>query len=111
MIIEERRSPMPVIPSDKEQEFFARQEWERKRKVAHEHEERLKAAERNKLKEQHWMRCPKCGMELVEIEYRGLKLDQCSSCSGVWLDAGELDTLATSEKSGFLGGLQAFFKG
>jgi hypothetical protein len=102
---------MSVKPSDREEEFFARQEWDRKRKVAQEHEEHLKAAERNKLKEQHWMRCPKCGMELVEIEYRGLKLDQCSSCSGVWLDAGELEALATSEKSGFLGGLQAFFKG
>jgi uncharacterized protein len=102
---------MPVKPTDREEEFFARQEWERKRKVAHEHEERLKAAERQKLKDLHWMNCPKCGMELVEIDFRGLKVDQCSSCNGVWLDAGELDALATSEKSGFLGGLQAFFKG
>ena len=102
---------MPVKPTDKEEEFFARKEWERKRKVAHEHEEHLKAAERTKLKELHWMHCPKCGMELVEITYRGLKVDQCSSCSGVWLDAGELDALASAEKSGFLGGLQALFKG
>lgn len=102
---------MPVKPSDREEEFFARQEWERKRKVAHEHEERLKAEERKKLIDLHWMRCPKCGMELVEIDYRGLKVDQCSSCNGVWLDAGELDALAASDKGGFMGGLQAFFKG
>ncbi len=102
---------MPVRPSSKEEEHFARLEWEKKRKLAHEHEERLRAEERKKLMELHRMRCPKCGMELVEIEFRGLKLDQCSSCSGVWLDAGELDALATSEKGGFLGGLQAFFKG
>lgn len=102
---------MPVRPSSKEEEHFARLEWEKKRKLAHEHEERLKAEERKKLMELHRMRCPKCGMELVEIEFRGLRLDQCSSCSGVWLDAGELDTLATSEKGGFLGSLQSFFKG
>ena len=102
---------MPIKPTEKEQEYFARQEWEHKRKLAHEHEERLKTEERRKLKDLHWMRCPKCGMELVEIEYRGLKVDQCSSCNGVYLDAGEFDSVASSEKSGFLNGLQSFFKG
>jgi hypothetical protein len=102
---------MPIKPSDNEQEYFARQDLERKRRSALEHEERLKAAERAQLRERHWMRCPKCGMELLEVEYRGLKVDQCSSCDGVWLDAGELESIAASDKGGFLGGLQAFFRG
>ncbi len=37
------------------------------------------------------MRCPKCGMELIEISYKKLKIDKCSSCEGIWLDAGEFE--------------------
>ncbi len=44
------------------------------------------------------MRCPKCGMPLVEIDYNGLGVDKCSSCDGVWLDAGELERVAGMEK-------------
>ena len=46
------------------------------------------------------MRCPKCGMELVEINYKGIKVDKCSECEGVWLDAGELETVSQLEKGG-----------
>jgi uncharacterized protein len=102
---------MPIKPSNNEQEYFAHQELEQKRRAALAHEEHLKAVERTNLRQLHWMRCPKCGMELLEVEYRGLKVDQCSSCQGVWLDAGELESAADSEKTGFLGGLQAFFRG
>lgn len=101
---------MPVKPSSKEEEYFQKQELEKKRQAAHVHEERLKVEERRKLKDLHWMCCPKCGMELVETEFRGLKIDQCSSCNGVWLDAGELDMIAVEEGGGFIGGLQKFFK-
>lgn len=102
---------MPVKPTTKEEEFFAKQEFERRKKVAQEHEKQLAAKELARLKELHWMRCPKDGMELVEVEFRGVKVDQCSHCGGVFLDAGELDTLAAAEKGGFLSGLGSFFKG
>jgi len=46
------------------------------------------------------MRCPKCGMELIEIAYRGIKIDECSECKGIWLDAGELEVIAKLEKTG-----------
>jgi Zn-finger nucleic acid-binding protein len=46
------------------------------------------------------MRCPKCGMELVEIDYRTIKVDKCTECAGVWLDAGELEQVSTLEKAG-----------
>jgi hypothetical protein len=38
------------------------------------------------------MKCPKCGMELIEIDYRGIRVDRCSACLGTWLDAGELES-------------------
>jgi hypothetical protein len=51
------------------------------------------------------MRCPKCGMELIEIDYKNIKVDECSECEGIWLDAGELESVSTLEKSG----LEKFF--
>jgi len=40
------------------------------------------------------MQCPKCGMHLIEIDYRGIKIDRCSDCEGIWLDKGELAGLS-----------------
>lgn len=34
--------------------------------------------------------CPKCDGKLVETNYENIKIDVCSKCTGVWLDAGEL---------------------
>lgn len=102
---------MTLTPSEMEQEYFARQELERRRKAAQENEAKLQAEERQILKDRHWMRCPKCGMELVELEFRGAKVDQCSSCDGIWLDAGELDIVAAAESGGFVKHLQKLFKG
>jgi hypothetical protein len=97
-------------PSGQEEEYFARQEFERKKRLAEEQERKLKVEERARLKELHWMRCPKCGMELLEIAHRGIKIDKCTSCAGVWLDAGELEQVAGAE-AGFLGGFLKVFKG
>ena len=36
------------------------------------------------------IRCPKCGMPLLEFTFRGVRIDQCAGCEGIWLDAGEL---------------------
>ena len=44
------------------------------------------------------MRCPKCGMELIEVDYKGIKVDECSQCRGVWFDSGELDAVSRLEK-------------
>jgi len=45
------------------------------------------------------MKCPKCGMDLLEIDYKSIKVDRCSGCEGVWLDPGELEAVAGLEKS------------
>lgn len=97
-------------PSEQEEEYFKRLEFERLKKLAEEREQKLREGERQQLKELHWMRCPKCGMELVEIEYLGLKIDKCTSCAGVWLDCGELEQIATDVQKGFLGNLLKIFR-
>ena len=87
-------------PSEKEEEYYARLEFEKKKKLEEEKHQKLAREEKQRLKELHFMKCPKCGMELIEIEYRGFKVDKCSECEGVWLDAGELETVSNLEKKG-----------
>ena len=50
-----------------------------------------KTAELQRLKALHLMRCPKCGHAMQEEELDGVKVDRCSFCEGIYLDAGELD--------------------
>jgi uncharacterized paraquat-inducible protein A len=83
-----------------EEEYFARLEFEKRKQLEAEKQKKLMAQERQQLKELHHMRCPKCGMQLIEVDYRDHKIDKCSACSGVWLDAGELESLGGMEKSG-----------
>jgi len=85
-------------PSEKEEEYFARQMFETKQKVEQEKQKQLAEAEKKKAKELHFMKCPKCGMSLVEIDYKSIKVDRCSSCEGVWLDTGELAQIVKLEK-------------
>ncbi len=80
--------------SDTEEEYFARENAERLRKLAADQKKSLADAEREKLRKLHHMRCPKCGMELQEISVRGVQVDRCFSCNGTFLDAGELEKLA-----------------
>ena len=85
-------------PSEREEEYFAREMFEKKQKVEQEKQKQLAEAERRKAKELHYMKCPKCGMNLVEIDYKSIKVDRCSSCEGVWLDSGELAQIVRLEK-------------
>ncbi len=90
---------MPTKPTDMEDEYFARMEFERRKKSEVEGHATLADSEKERLKALHHMKCPKCGMNLVEIDYQGIKVDKCSGCNGVWLDAGELETAAGLDKS------------
>lgn len=85
--------------NENEEEYFIRLEFERAKKVEEETRQKLLEDEKKGLKELHYMRCPKCGMQLVEIDYRGIKIDKCTECDGVWLDAGELEAVMDLDKS------------
>ncbi len=39
------------------------------------------------------MDCPKCGSNLKMTKYKGIEVDKCESCEGMWLDYPELDEL------------------
>ena len=81
-------------PSENEEEYILRQEMERRREAVQAKQAELADEERAKIQQLHWMRCAKCGAELQEVEFRGVKVDKCFSCGGVYLDDGELEQLA-----------------
>lgn len=89
---------MAVGKSEKEEEYFVKLELERRRKQEEERKKKLAEEEKKRLRELHYMHCPKCGMQLHEIDYKGVKVDKCVSCDGIWLDAGELDQISALEK-------------
>jgi acetyl-CoA carboxylase beta subunit len=67
-------------------------------RIAREKRERERAAqeadaEREARQQQHFMKCPKCGHDLVEEELEGVGVDRCSFCEGVFFDAGELESI------------------
>ena len=39
------------------------------------------------------MHCVRCKTEMKKNNLRGVLVDHCSTCNGVWLDAGELEAL------------------
>ncbi|MBP1649511.1 MAG: hypothetical protein H6Q30_2956 [Bacteroidetes bacterium] len=82
----------------KEDEYFMRLDIERMRKQQEELKKQMEAQERQRLKDLHYMHCPKCGMHLTEVGYKGINVDKCFSCEGVWLDAGELHEITKLEK-------------
>ncbi|HMJ07652.1 MAG TPA: zf-TFIIB domain-containing protein [Pyrinomonadaceae bacterium] len=52
------------------------------------------------------IKCPKCDGTLHETDFESVKIDVCDTCSGVWLDAGELAQIVDKDKdSGWFGGL------
>jgi len=87
-------------PSEKEEEYFVRMEFERKKKLEEEKHRKLAGEDKQRLKDLHFMKCPKCGMELIEVDYKNVRIDKCSECDGVWLDAGELEAVSNLEKTG-----------
>ena len=98
---------MPLKPSDSEQEWIHREEATRLRAMREETAQETVDAEKDRLKKDHWMRCPKCGMELAEIDFRGIQVDACFACGGMFFDHGEVDKLTTASEPGILGKMTA----
>ena len=81
--------PIDEKPSRNEDEYFTKQDLEliRARRA------QLDAERAKKDRSAHYMKCPKCGADLVERELANVKIDVCPECKGTWLDAGELELL------------------
>ena len=89
-------------PSEKEEAFFKMEELAKLRKLREEEKRRMAEEESRRLRELHWMRCPKCGMELNEVELYGVAVDACLSCGGTFFDRGEVEKILEAADTGFL---------
>src|SRR3989304_3291152 len=75
-------------PSESEDEYFARIEFERRKTIEKNKQQKMAEEEKKRLRDLHYLKCPKCGMDLIEIDYKTIKADRCSGCEGGWLRAG-----------------------
>ena len=80
-------------PVSKEEEFFLKFNQEKITKLRSEMDQKRLEDEKSRRKQVHWMKCPKCGSELKEINHQSVMIDTCSECKGIWLDSGELNIL------------------
>ena len=92
---------MPVKPSEQEEEYFAKLEIQKRLQKQAEQAQALAEEEKKRLRELHYMRCPKCGTPLQEELLAGVAVDICPGCRGVWLDDGELAKLTEDNKGVF----------
>ena len=83
-------------PSRNEDEYFVKMDAE----LLKAQRAKLDADRHKQERAIHLMKCPKCGADLAEREMHGIKIDQCTECSGVWLDKGEIEMLLNSEEKG-----------
>lgn len=100
----------PVKPSQTEEEFFAREEAEKKRKLASQVSKQLAADEKKKLRDLHFMHCPKCGMKMQDVKLRGLDVEVCFECGGIFLDKNEIDVIAAPQQKGIMSAILNWFK-
>ncbi len=84
---------MSMKPSENEEKFFKEHELKlRMERLQHE-QKALAESEKRRLKELHYMHCPKCGQKLTTENYGAVEVDVCPSCKGMWLDAQELEAI------------------
>ena len=80
-----------------EEDYFRRKEQEAIEKLR----AKMKAEEQAPTEETSFLQCPRCNGILIETRLEDVKVDRCSSCMGIWLDAGELEQLTKRESGGW----------
>lgn len=78
-------------PSHTEDDYFAREDVEKKRKLAASVRSSMAADESRRLRELHRGHCPSCGHDMHEVKLRGVPVDICFGCNGIFLEAGEVE--------------------
>ena len=92
---------------NRESKYIREKEAAQREKLKQERDAAKKAQE----KEAHWMKCPKCGSDMVEKEMDNVMIDQCTECQGIYFDAGELElVLKREEGKSFFNTFKGIFK-
>jgi hypothetical protein len=87
-------------PFKNEDEYIWVQEMQQRMAKLAQEQQAESAAEKRRLKEAHWMHCPKCGQKLATEKCGAVEIDVCPSCKGLWLDQGELGTIVEGAGQG-----------
>ncbi len=82
-----------TTPSQPEDEYFVKEDAEKLRRIALQVKRETAAAELKRLRDLHYMHCPKCGLRMNEVKYGPVGVDVCFACNGIYLDQGELEQL------------------
>ena len=98
---------MTEKPSRKEDEYFAKQSSD----LIKAGRERAQRESIEVSRRAHYMKCPKCGADLVTEEYHGIQVDNCPECKGMWLDAGEAEDLLRREDAGVINIFKSIMRG
>ena len=89
---------MSFKPSENEEKFFKEKELRLRLQQVTAEEQQLAGAEKLRLKELHWLHCPKCGQQLNQEHYGAVEVDVCPGCRGLWLDAHELASILAANE-------------
>ncbi len=92
---------MPLKTSNQENEYFAKQEALKLRKLVLKTAQEMSAQDKKQIKEKHYMHCPKCGMKMHIIHINDVEVDKCFGCGGLFFDDGELEKISGREGSFF----------
>ena len=76
-------------PSKNEDEYFARRDAE----LLRQQREAARQSAVDLERKTHYMKCPKCGYDLITGDWDGIQIDQCTNCHGIWCDAGEVEDI------------------
>jgi len=104
--------PLEAVVSEarQEDEYFARLELEKKRKLHGQQRSKQAASSLAERKTLHFNKCGKCGDTMETVAFRGIEIEICPDCGAVLLDSGELEQLAGADKGGTLSSFfESFF--
>jgi hypothetical protein len=88
-------------PSKNEDEYFARRDADLLRQQRAAAQQAAAETERKS----HYMKCPKCGYDLITGDWDNIQIDQCTHCHGIRFDAGEAEALLKTASPNILGRL------
>ena len=98
-------------PSNNEEEYFAREDAERIRKLHAEEQARLVASEREALRQKHRGRCSNCGALMVPEQAGQVPVLHCPACGGAFLDKKAWDFIhGHDEPHSVMGSVLNWFK-
>lgn len=85
-----------------EEIWILEKEQEKRKELKMREAEERKEEEQKKLKDSHYMHCPKCGNKMTEMIYKKgdqeVHIDKCPICKAITLDDGELDIILEINK-------------